>query len=90
MTCLVWKSLVFSAKTMAESSATHDGNIVVPYNFEPDALWSSSEESNSDDNDSHAQASFTEPLGNTSWCYCAKCVTSHAQSSVPAAMNYQR
>ena len=72
MTRLVWKSLVFSAKTMAESSATHDSDVIVPYNFEPDGLWSSSEESESDDNDS--QASFTERLGNTSWCSCMKCV----------------
>ena len=57
---------------MAEGSVTHNGDIIVPYNFEPDGLWSSSEESDSDDNDS--QASFTERLGNTSWCSCAKCV----------------
>ena len=72
MTHLVRKSLVFSAKTMVESSATHDGDVIVPYNFEPDGLCSSSKESESDDNDS--QASFTERLGNTSWCSCAKCV----------------
>ena len=72
MTRLVRKSLVFSTKAMAEGSVTDDGDIIVPYNFEPDGLWSSSEESDSDDNDS--QASFTERLGNTSWCSCAKCV----------------
>ena len=38
MTRLVWKSLVFSTKTMAESSATRDGDVIVPYNFEPDGL----------------------------------------------------
>ena len=72
MTRLVRKSLVFSTKAMAEGSVTHDGDVIVPYKFEPDGLWSSSEESDSDDNDS--QASFTERLGNTSWCSCAKCV----------------
>ena len=24
---------------MAESSAVHDGDVIVPYNFEPDGLW---------------------------------------------------
>ena len=54
---LVRKSLVFSTKAMAEDSVTNDGDVIVPYNFEPDGLWSSSEESDSDDNDS--QGSFT-------------------------------
>ena len=72
MTRLVRKSLVFSTKAMAEGSVTHDVDVIVAYNFEPEDLWSSSEESDSDDNDS--QASFTERLGNTSWCSCAKCV----------------
>ena len=59
---------------MAESSVTIDSDIIVSYNFEPDGLWSSSssEESNSDSDGS--QVSFTEQLGNTSWCSCTKCV----------------
>ena len=40
---LVWKSLVFSIKTMAESRAAHDSDVIIPYNFEPDGLWSSNE-----------------------------------------------
>ena len=52
---------------------TGDSDVIVSYNFEPDGLWSSSDESDSDDTGS--QASFTERLGNTSWCSCAKCVT---------------
>ena len=54
---------------MAESSVTGDS---VPYNFEPDGLWSTSEDSDSED--SGSQASLTERLGNTSWCSCGKCV----------------
>ena len=57
---------------MAESSVAADSDVILPYRFEPDNLWSSSEESDSDDSDS--QASFTERLGNTSWCSCAKCL----------------
>ena len=58
---------------MAESNVTGDSGVIVPYNFEPDGLWSSIEESDSDDSAS-SQASFTERLGNTLWCSCAKCV----------------
>ena len=57
---------------MAESSVAANGNVILPYRFEPDSLWNSSEESDSDDTDS--QVSFTERLGNTSWCSCAKCL----------------
>ena len=57
---------------MAESSVATDSDVVLPYRFEPDSLWSSSEDSDGDDTDS--QASFTERLGNTSWCSCAKCL----------------
>ena len=58
---------------MAESSVAADSDVILPYRFEPDSLWSSSEESDSDDTDS--QASFTERLGNTFWrCSCAKCL----------------
>ena len=57
---------------MAESSVTAGSDEILPYRFEPDGLWSSSEESDSDGSDS--QLSFTERLGNTSWCSCAKCV----------------
>ena len=58
---------------MAESSATADSDVILPYRFEPEGLWSSSEESDSDDSEN--QLSFTERLGNTSWCSCANCVT---------------
>ena len=54
---------------MAESSVTGDSDVIVPYNF---GLWSTSEDSDSEDTGS--QASFTERLGNTSWCACGKCV----------------
>ena len=57
---------------MAESSVAADSDVILPYRFEPDSFWSSSEESDSDDVDS--QASFTERLGNTSCCSCAKCL----------------
>ena len=57
---------------MAESSVVADSNVILPYRFEPDSLWSSSEDSDSDDTNS--QASFTERLGNISWCSCAKCL----------------
>ena len=40
---------------------------------EPDGLWSSNEESDSNDS-AGSQASFTERLGNTLWCSCTKCV----------------
>ena len=52
---------------------TGDSDVIISYSFEPDGLWSSSEESDSDDSAS-SQVSFTEQLGNTSWCSCAKCV----------------
>ena len=46
-------------KTIAERSVTGDNDIIaVPYNFEPNGLWSSSEGSDSDDTSS--KASFTE------------------------------
>ena len=60
---------------MAESSVMHDGDVIIPYNFAPDGLWSSSEESDGNINDNDSQASFTEHLGNTLWCTCVKCVT---------------
>ena len=49
-----------------------DSEVILPYRFEPDSLWSSSEESDSVDTDS--QTSFTERLGNTSCCSCTKCL----------------
>ena len=58
---------------MAESNVTGDSGVIVPYNFEPDGLWSSSEESDSDDS-TGSQANFTKRLGNTSWCSCTNCV----------------
>ena len=51
---------------------TGDSDVIVPYNFEPDGLWSTSKDSDSEDTSS--QASFTERLGDTSWCACGKCV----------------
>ena len=47
---------------------TVDSNMILPYRFKKDGLWSSSEESDNDDSDS--QSSLTEQLGNTSWCSC--------------------
>ena len=48
---------------------------VVPYSFEQDGLWSSSSSEGSDsDGSAGNQVSFTEQLGNTSWCSCTKCV----------------
>ena len=57
---------------MTESSVTVDSDVTLPYRFEPETLWSTSEESDSDDTNS--QVSFSERLGNTSWCSCAKCL----------------
>ena len=57
---------------MAESSVAGDSDVILPLRFEPDSLWSGNEESDSSDTDS--QASFTERLGNTLWCSCAKCL----------------
>ena len=57
---------------MAESSIVADSGVILPKRFEPDSLLSSSEESDYDDTDN--QVSFTERLGNTSWCSCAKCL----------------
>ena len=76
MTRLVrkWHAYVCDTlEAMAESSVTGDSDVIAPYRFEPESLWSTSEESDSDDTNS--QASFTERLGNTSWCSCAKCLT---------------
>ena len=51
---------------MADSDVTSDSDVIVPYNFEPDGLWSSSSSEESDNDGS--QACFTKWLGNTSWC----------------------
>ena len=46
---------------MAESSVTGDSDVILPYRFEPDGLWSSSEESEENDSDNgESQSSFTE------------------------------
>ena len=45
---------------MTEISVVADSDVILPYRFEPDSLWSNSEESDSNDTDS--QASFTERL----------------------------
>ena len=57
---------------MAESSVAANSDVILPYRFEPDSLWSRSEESERYDTDS--QVSFTERLDNTSWCSCMKCL----------------
>ena len=57
---------------MAESAE------VKPYQFEPTAAASySDDESDSDESDTdiREQASFTERLGSMDWCSCAKCVS---------------
>jgi len=60
--------------TMAESAGAVESDLILPYRFEPEGEWGSSEgtDEESDDSDG-SQASFTERLGNTSWCSCAKC-----------------
>ena len=58
--------------TITESSVAANSDVILPYRFEPDSHWSSSEESDSDDTES--QASFSERLDNTSWCSCTKCL----------------
>ena len=50
---------------MAESSVTGDSDVIVPYNFEPNGLWSTSEDSDS----TARQVSL-----NGSWCLCGKCL----------------
>ena len=65
---------------MAESSVTGDSDVILPYRFELDVLWSSSAENNSDNSEN--QSSFTEQLGNTLWCSCANCVV------MPHAVEY--
>ena len=37
---------------MAESSVTGDHDVIAPYRFEPESLWSTSKESDSDDTNS--------------------------------------
>ena len=67
MTRLVrkWHAYVCDTReAMVESSVTGDSDVIAPYRFEPESLWSTSKESDSDDTNS--QASFTERLGNTS------------------------
>ena len=45
---------------------TVDSDVILPYRFKSESLWSTSEESDSDDTNS--QVSFTERLANTYWC----------------------
>ena len=73
---------------MAESSVTGDSDVIVPYNFEPDGLWSSSSSEESDSDGS--QASFTERLGNTSGALARNVCLCRVQLSVPAAGSYQK
>ena len=57
---------------MAESAE------VKPYQFEPTAAASySDDKSDSDESDTdiREQASFTERLGSMDWCSCAKCIS---------------
>jgi len=59
---------------MAESTVTVESDLILPYRFKPEGEWGSSEGSDDDSDHSYdSQASFTERLGNTSWCSCAKC-----------------
>ena len=60
---------------MAEHESTSE---VLPYRFEPVSVsnYSDNEDSTSEsETDIREQASFTERLGSTSWCECAKCST---------------
>ena len=60
--------------TIAESTVAVKSDLILLYRFEPGGKWGSSEGSNDDsDHSDDSQASFTERLGNTSWCSCAKC-----------------
>ena len=58
---------------MAEGETTGE---IVPYRFEPVSISNYSDQdtsSSESENDIREQASFTERLGSTSWCECAKC-----------------
>jgi len=58
---------------MAESTVAVESNLILPYGFEPEGEWGSSEGTDKDnDGSDDSQASFTERLGNTSWCSCSK------------------
>ena len=57
---------------MAESSTVTNSDVVLPYRFKPNRLWSSSKKS--DSNDTNSQVSFTARLGSNSCLYCAKCL----------------
>ena len=59
---------------MAEGETTGE---IVPYRFEPVSVSNYSDKdtsSSESESDIREQASFTERLGSTSWCECAKCV----------------
>ena len=71
MTSLNPEDTVDKRDRMAESTE------VKPYQFEPSALASSSDEESDlveSDTDVREQASFTERLGKMDWCSCAKCI----------------
>ena len=58
---------------MAEGETTGE---IVPYRFEPVSVSNYSDQdtsSSKSESDIREQASFTERLGSTSWCECAKC-----------------
>lgn len=58
---------------MAEKDS---GSEIMPYRFEPVSVSSYSDDESSSsesETDIREQASFTERLGSTSWCECAKC-----------------
>ena len=58
---------------MAEGETTGE---IVPYRFEPASVSNYSDQdtsSSESESDIREQASFTERLGSTSWCKCAKC-----------------
>ena len=84
MTHLVrkWHAYVCDTREdMAESSVTGDSDVIAPYRFEPESLWSTSEENDSDDTNS--QESFTERLEGSAtkqnhrqdfeiFCFCSR------------------
>ena len=58
---------------MAEGETTGE---IIPYRFEPVSVFNYSDQDTSSSesvSDIREQASFTERLGGTSWCECAKC-----------------
>ena len=70
---------------------TGDSDVILPYRFEPDGLWSSSEESEENDSD-NGEAS---PVLPNDWVtFCGDLVRTawlcHAHLSALAARNFQK